>query len=114
MSSVLLIEGDAPVIRLVKWALEDAGIGCDVAATPQEALERTDPSPGVIVFNTGMPDDPKRAFIRHLRENMPGVKVIDLASEERQPHASTGADAYLHTPFLRYQIVDLVQDLLSA
>jgi DNA-binding response OmpR family regulator len=113
MSSVLLIEGDAPVIRLVKWALEDAGIGCDVAATPQEALD-TDAHPGVIIFNTGMPDDPKRDCIQHLRENIPGVKVIDLATEERQPHASTGADAYLHTPFLRYQIVDLVQDLLSA
>jgi DNA-binding response OmpR family regulator len=114
VADVLLIEHDQPHLRLIGWALRDGGIDCEVAGSVQEAVERAPQvTPRVIVFNTGLPDEAKRACIEHLRDLVPGTRIIDLATPGRQPHAPTGADAYLRTPLYPDKVYDVVRLLLD-
>ena len=95
---ILIIEAVEPRLRLLDWGLRGEGLEVTtVAGLPAGAPELR---PDVIVMNTGMPPDGKRAWIQALRYLVPGVRVVDLASDRHGDEAyDTGADAYVEHPF---------------
>ena len=103
---VLVIEDDAPTMRLMLWALGEEGIAAtatdDPARAPDAVRER---QPRVVVLNTGAPSDKKRVLIEAMRQVAP-VRVIDLAPAGARKNHDSGADAYLNQP---YAIADLVE-----
>lgn len=102
MQKVLIIEEDAPRIRLLAWALRQEH-EYDVLAVKalRDAAKVAAVRPDVIVFNTEMPLEDKRKWIKALRDLVPDAGIIDLHpwTSEDEP-VETGADAYLAPPYV--------------
>lgn len=111
---VLLVEAEAPLVRLMAWFLTEAGF----------AVAKVDPSrgdlvksiiefdPEVVVFNSGLSPDEKRACIEALHAADARPKILDVSSyEEYGKQPDSGADAYLRLPFHADDLVTAVRDL---
>ena len=114
---VLLVEAEAPLVRLMAWFLTEAGF----------AVAKVDPSrddlvssimefdAAVVVFNSGLAPDEKRACIAALHAAHAPPKVLDVSSyEEHGRLPDTGADAYLRLPFHADDLVTAVRGLAGA
>lgn len=116
MASVLLIENDAPLVRLMAWFLLEAGFEVSKVPDPDRALEyvRATP-PSVIVFNTGLADEAKASSIVLLRDAAPSSGVLDV-SDHAWPEkpGDTGADRYLQLPFHADAFIEAVNELIPA
>lgn len=116
MASVVIIENEAPLVRLLGWFLIDAGhqvfaVENVVAATGRITAEPAD----VVVFNSGLPASAKLPFVSEWRQLRPGIRVIDVARRAepgaRAPY--TGADAYLQMPFDADDLIGTVDSVLA-
>jgi two-component system, OmpR family, alkaline phosphatase synthesis response regulator PhoP len=99
---VLVIEDDKPVLRLMRWFLEDDGISVASAHDGAEAIEKVRHlRPRLVVLNTHDAEDVKRENIKALRREDEGVGIIDLWSPrggDKKAPPGTGADLYLRAP----------------
>lgn len=138
MSSILVIEDEAPRLRLMAWFLIEAGHEIASVASADEALERVQTyKPDLIIFNTVMDDDEKQDCIRQLRERAPESRILDISEEKtrlaqgmigvavegsihpdgllpRTEDRSASADAYLRVPFNADALLETVQTLLDV
>jgi DNA-binding response OmpR family regulator len=116
MASVVLIENDPPLVRLLGWFLVDAGHAVVAIDNVMAATDhvRTD-LPGVVIFNSGLPASAKLPFISEWRQIHPRLGVVDVsrrtASIEHAPY--TGADAYLQMPFDADSLLAAIDDVLE-
>jgi two-component system phosphate regulon response regulator PhoB len=122
MASILLIEDESALQRLLSWVLLNAGFEVSVAKTADDAIARLgDYSPDVIVFNTEMDDEAKNSVISKLRALSPGARILDVSEEKNQLKrgmigiSADGsiADATLDLPFPKERLLGAIQELLE-
>jgi DNA-binding response OmpR family regulator len=116
VASVLLIEDDAPLVRLMAWFLLEAGFEVSKVADTDRAVERVRTTPPhVVVFNTTADDDAKSASITRMREFAPTCGFLDVCGHAwpKKP-GDTGADRYLQLPFHADAFIEAVTELTHA
>ncbi len=113
MASVLLIETDAPLVRLMSWFLLEAGYEVSKAEGLEVARDMAGQLPVVIVFNSGLTADAKAAAILELRGISPRTRFLDIsqAVPALGSERDTGADAYMNLPFDADSLVSCVREL---
>jgi DNA-binding response OmpR family regulator len=116
MEQVLIIEQDAPLMRVMSAVLARSGIDHVLARDLDEAARIVrDHTPEVIIFNTELPAPLEDMAIEALRALAPGVRVLDLhAHPPRIGEETPLADAFLHKPFRADEFVDAVRSLLDG
>ena len=117
MASVLLIETQAPLMRLTAWFLLEAGFEVTKAEGVDDGLLKVaEGRPTVIIFNTGIDRASKAHAIHQLRDASPQSRILDVmdapdVTEHSQHVVNTGADAYLSLPLDADDLVDCVKGL---
>src|SRR5438876_2371324 len=115
VASVLLIETQAPLMRLMAWFLLEAGFEVTKAEGVDDGLLKVaERHPAVIIFNTGIDCARKSDAIHQLRGASPQSRILDVsdisdASHRPKPLLNTGADAYLSLPLDADDLVDCVK-----
>lgn len=117
MASVLLIETEAPLVRLMSWFLLEAGFEVAKVDSTEDAVERCRAgTASVVVFNTEMAQGEKTQSIQQLREANTNCRILDVSDDSPRPlvPANTGADAYLQLPFHADSFIEAVTTLFEA
>jgi CheY-like chemotaxis protein len=122
-SSILLIEDEAALQRLISWFLLEEGHEVAVAANAGAALTRlAEYAPDVIVFNTAMEDATKGAAMEKMRALAPSARILDV-SEEKNARArgmiavsvdGKYADASLDIPFPKERLLEAIEKLTAG
>lgn len=122
MASVLVIEDEQPLTRIIAWALIEADYEVAAVADVAGAIDKLGRwKPDVIVFNTVIADDVKARALEELRKLAPDVLVVDV-SEEKNIRArglitksidGVQADAKLSMPVPTDELVAAVHDVLA-
>ena len=119
MSSVLIVDDDPSIRRLVATTLEDvADVRLAQAADGEQALQaaREDP-PGLVLLDIDMPRMDGYEACRRLRSEprtarATVVMLTAAAGEEAEREAEeAGADLFLTKPFSPLELLRLVHDL---
>jgi len=117
VASVLLIETQAPLMRLTAWFLLEAGFEVTKAEGVDDGLLKVaETRPSVIIFNTGIDGVRKTQAISQLRDASPQSHILDVSdvpetSDHPKHRVNTGADAYLSLPLDADDLVDCVKGL---
>lgn len=100
MCKVLIIEEDAPTVRLLAWALDDS-VGYEVIPSVRlsDSADAGAAKPDYILINTRMDVADKRGYVDSLRYLLPDVSIVDLRTSDNDDR-DTGADAYIYPPYL--------------
>lgn len=114
--SVLIIEDEPQIRRLLKTTLESHGFRVEQASTGEEGLIRTSTeAPGVIVLDLGLPDTDGVEVLKKIRSqsNVP-VVILSVRSGEQDiiTCLDAGADDYLIKPFRQGELVARVRAAL--
>ena len=101
--SVLVVDDEPPIRRLLRTSLGAQGWRVDEAATAAEALARiARATPDVVILDLGLPDRDGLELIRMLRQTS-AVPIVVLSSREAEDTKVTaldlGADDYVTKPF---------------
>jgi len=103
MKSVLIIDDEPPIRRLLRLTLEPAGYKVHEAETGQLGLqEAAAKRPDVIILDMGLPDMEGLSVLKRLREWSPTpVLMLTVRNQESDKVAAldSGADDYLTKPF---------------
>jgi two-component system, OmpR family, KDP operon response regulator KdpE len=102
-SRILVVEDEADIRRIVKMALEKAGMSVFEAPTAEQArIDAASRKPDLIIVDLGLPDDDGKALIRALR-SWSSAPVVVLSAREQEAEKvealDAGADDYLTKPF---------------
>jgi DNA-binding response OmpR family regulator len=114
MASVLLIESEAPLVRLMAWFLLEAGFEVSKVPDGDQALTQVDSAhPNVVVFNTTIPSREKAECIEGMRKVSPDSRILDVTDGggNGRGEPDTGADKYLHLPFHADTFIEAVAEL---
>jgi DNA-binding response OmpR family regulator len=121
MRSVLLIEDEAPLSRLIVWGLVEPGFMVAAVAHCADALLGLGSfHPDVIVFNRVIEHSDKNACIEAIRLSAPRSRIIDVSMEKNThargmvevPRNGVRADEHLALPFPIERLVDMIRELL--
>ncbi len=99
---ILLVDDEPAIIRAVRANLGSRGFRVDVAQSGQEALERVESHPDLILLDLGLPDLDGLDLIRALRGRgrAPIIVLSARGAEKDKVRAlDLGADDYLTKPF---------------
>lgn len=115
--TILVVEDDESVGRMVQRCLESAGYHVTLVTCGMEALHQTEASqPDAVVLDLGLPDVSGLDVASHLRR-MAGCEQLPIVMLTGRSHPADrlrgfayGADAYLIKPF---QPSDLLQSIDS-
>jgi DNA-binding response OmpR family regulator len=99
MITVLNIQADEQILRLMDWILTEEGFTVVNALGSPPATLTHPHRPDVIIVNTNMSQDEKRVCIVALHGLVPDVGVIDMSIGAESSAYDTGADEYLNKPF---------------
>lgn len=110
---VLIIEFAPHELRLMGWALLEAGFEVASASSIDDAIERTERlRPRVIVFNTAVPPEAKSRCIQVLRAINGPSRLINVYEPAPGHGPDIPADAYLAKPFNAQDLVGTVRKVL--
>ena len=113
MTTVLIVEPDEPLMRMMGWVLIDAGFTVVCANDFDEALRRLpDARPDVTVLDDDGTEDTCADPIGAVRTRWHKGRVIEL-QPQHAPEMTT-ADATLRKPFHADSLVDAIRDLFAA
>src|SRR5438045_4470615 len=94
MAMVLIIEFEPHELRLMGWALLEAGFEVASESSIDGAVERTERlTPEVIVFNTSVPPEAKARCIQVLRAINASSRVINVYAQVLGQGPDIPADA---------------------
>src|SRR4051794_41649355 len=115
--AVLLVDDDAPILRMLERTLAAEGYTVDAVADGGTALARVERFlPDVIVLDVAMPGMDGLAVTRRLRAKGLPVPILLLtardALQERVAGLDAGADDYLVKPFEVEELTARVRALL--
>lgn len=113
-STVLVVDDDAALTRLLRLVLRDGGFEVRTAMNGREALEEvTADEPDVIILDLQMPVMDGHTFIRelHARGLHPRVLVLS-ATGARRAQRELHADAAMDKPFEPEDLVETVAQLM--
>jgi len=113
LPSILVIEDEPQIRRLIRLTLESSGFRVDQAANGEEGLARfsTD-SPEAIVLDLGLPDTDGIEVLKAIRtRSTVPVLILTVRSGEQDVISclNAGADDYLMKPFRRGELVARVK-----
>lgn len=116
VSTVLVVDDEPKITRLVRDYLDQAGLGVFEAATGREALALVDRErPDLIVLDLGLPDIDGLDVLREIRTTS-SVPVIILTARSDETDLvvglELGADDYVVKPFGTKELVARVRALL--
>jgi DNA-binding response OmpR family regulator len=123
MASILLIEDEAALSRLISWSLLEAGFEVALVESASAAEKKLRAyAPDVIVFNTVLPEDEKNDCIAQIRKLRPNARILDVSEEKtlrvqgivRPPAGVSLADASLGLPFPTERLIEAIRDLLAS
>jgi DNA-binding response OmpR family regulator len=112
-STVLVVDDDAALTRLLRLILRDGGFHVRTAMNGRQALDEvTTDEPDVIILDLQMPVMDGRTFIRemHARGLHPRVLVLS-ATGARRAQRELHADAAMEKPFEPEDLVETVAQL---
>src|SRR5215472_16433092 len=100
---VLVVDDDADVRQVVRWALEDAGFDVLTAADGPTAFSQAEQQrPGVIVLDHGLPSTDGTYVAACLRricgEHLP-ILIVTADGRAAEKARRAGAYAFIHKPF---------------
>ena len=116
VSSVLIVENEAPLTRLMSWFLIEAGHTVMKADSGDEAVSSAGAShPAVVVFNTSAPAGVKADWICRIHASSPDTRVLDVSNPDHRPMdpPESGADSYLQMPFHADTLIQAVAALVD-
>ena len=101
--TVLIIDDEPPIRKLLRVGLGTQGYGTMEAADGKTALAMLNQRPSLILLDLGLPDIPGLELLRMLRERDERVPIVVLSSrgdENGKVEAlDQGADDYITKPF---------------
>lgn len=115
MTSVLVVDDDAHIREVARFALAKAGYTVELANDGAYALERIErgPKPDLIVLDVLMPELDGLAVCRRLSGRVPIVMLSSRGEEaDRVLGLDLGADDYLAKPFSPRELVARVAAVL--
>ena len=121
MASILIIDDDASLRRLLRAALEGAGYQVAEAADGASGLAAyRQRAANLVLCDIVMPDREGLETIRELRTRYSGVPIVAMsggaagyAMDFLPVAAKLGASATLHKPFSLHALLGTVGDLLG-
>jgi len=122
MATILVVDDDDKIRKLLKRALEKAGHRVLEASNGKMALSiHIKDNPELVITDIVMPEKEGLETIAELKERDPVVKIIAMSGGGRgksggylQMAEMFGADGTLEKPFLTGELVTKVADILSA
>lgn len=114
MASVLVVDDDAALVRLLTLTLRQDGFEVSTAFDGAEALTQVAVrKPDAIVLDLEMPVMDGRTFYRELRARGIETPVLILsAMGARTARRELNAEAYMEKPFDPYELVSTVGALI--
>lgn len=116
MASIVLIEDDAEIRRLVAKAMASAGHDIESAATAMEGLEMVvRHSPDIVVLDLGLPDLDGAELLRMVRAVSAVPVIVATARGDDESVVAVldaGADDYIVKPFATDQLEARVRAVL--
>ncbi|MDP9236139.1 MAG: hypothetical protein M3P30_01845 [Chloroflexota bacterium] len=114
MTTVLNIQADEPTMRMMDWILSEAGFNVVNALGAPPATFAHPHRPDIVIVNTNMSQDEKRACILALHGILPDVFVLDLSIGAEFDAYDTGADQYLNKSFSADDLIARVRACAPA
>jgi two-component system, OmpR family, response regulator MprA len=116
MSTVLVVDDDAPILRMLRRTLAAEGYAVETAADGGSALAAVERSvPDVLVLDVAMPGVDGLAVCRRLRGKGLAVPILLLTARDavadRVAGLDAGADDYLVKPFAAEELLARVRAL---
>ena len=102
--SLLIVEDDLPLQKVLSDVLKEEGFITEVVGTGSDALLKIDKSlPSLVLLDLGLPDIQGETVLMRIREDHPDLPVVILTAKSK-PHEiaaglNLGADDYLPKPF---------------
>ena len=114
--SVLLIDDDVELMRLLAQVFAREGIALRNATTGSAGLDALSPLPSLVLLDLMLPDMHGKEVFRRLRERMPELPVIMLTAKgdpvDRVIGLELGADDYVPKPFDPRELIARVRTVL--
>jgi two-component system KDP operon response regulator KdpE len=113
--TILVVDDEAAIRRLIRLALERAGYAVSQAATAQEALNAAAiDHPEVILLDLGLPDRDGLEIIPLLKRSGAAVVVVSAreATEPKVMALDLGADDYVTKPFDTEEVLARIRVVL--
>lgn len=121
MASVLIIDDDTSIRRVVRAALERAGHRVAEAGNGAEGMQRYRIAPAdLVITDVFMPDQDGIETIQQLREEFPAARILAISGGSVAGTSGTlrdalllGADATLAKPFTIEQLTRIIDGMLA-
>lgn len=117
-TSILLVDDEASLARLMQKYLERTGYRVDIAASGAEAWEKfgqADPAYALVIVDLTLPDIAGRVLLQRMVAAKPGLASIVCSGTPVNPDDPVlGAHPYLQKPFLPKMLAQAVQDALGG
>ncbi len=114
--SVLLIDDDVELMRLLAQVFAREGIALRNATTGAAGLAGLNPLPSLVLLDLMLPDMHGKEVFRRLRERIPELPVIMLTAKgdpvDRVIGLELGADDYVPKPFDPRELIARVRTVL--
>ena len=114
--SVLLIDDDVELVRLLAQLFAREGLALRSANTGNAGLDALKPAPSLVLLDLMLPDMHGKEVFRRLRERMPELPVIMLTAKgdpiDRIVGLELGADDYVPKPFDPRELIARVRTVL--
>jgi CheY-like chemotaxis protein len=118
---ILIVEDQADIRRLIRWALEDSDYMLHEAASGELALQLLPVlTPDLVLLDVMMPGNADGYEVcRQIRANpaLTKTRVMMLTAQARSSDQdkaiAAGADAFLAKPFSPAKLIELVEELLG-
>ncbi len=119
--TILLVEDEAGVRRVVRLALEKKGYRMIVASSGREAIELAQQHPGsidLLLTDLVMPEMSGRELAEVLRARQPGLAVLLMSGYVEDDFVRLGVEtekvAFLHKPFTLMELAAKARETLDA
>lgn len=114
--TVLLIDDDVELVRLLTQIFSRESIAMRSATTGTAGLDSLEPAPSLVLLDLMLPDMHGKEVFRRLRERMPALPVIMLTAKgdpvDRVIGLELGADDYVPKPFDPRELIARVRTVL--
>ena len=114
--TVLLIDDDVELVRLLTQIFSRESIAMRSASTGTAGLDSLDPAPSLVLLDLMLPDMHGKEVFRQLRQRMPALPVIMLTAKgdpvDRVIGLELGADDYVPKPFDPRELIARVRTVL--